>query len=337
MLAKLKQEREEAERMMDSLGQEQEAPEAPAPDETEPQTAPAPEPEKPEVVPANDSQEIARLQDEIDRLRAQLDDENNQTHRSQALLFKSQRDTAREELRELKEQLKETPKPAPTPTPKANEPDESDEDYKVLVEEYGERAAKAMWRMAQSGKVSTDEVNRLVEEKTKPVAETLETVKKDQAISAEERFLSDLTVKVPDWRELNGGKGKPQDPKFTAFLSSPVPLQDYTYNDLLLHHYSKGNTNKVAQIFETFKEMHKPAEVVPPTEKPNPLESLVEPTKTNRGTETPADNTKPIYTRKEIEEFDRQKRQGTLYGLTKEQIQTKSKLYQDAIFEGRVK
>lgn len=338
MLLKLKQEREEAERMMDSIGKEQEVPVEPAPEvedshqepEAHIETAPT------EPVEAPDNQEVARLQAEVERLRNQLDDENNQTHRSQALLFKSQRDTAREEVRELKEQLKAKPEPVTPPKPKTNEPDADDDNYKVLVEEYGEKAAKAMWKVAQVGKISSEDVSRMVDEKTKPVADKLESVTKDQAISAEERFFNGLNAKVPDWKAIQGGDGKPQDPKFTAFLSTQVPLQDYSYNDLLLHHYNTGNAIKAAQIFEAFKEQHKPV-MVPEVPKPNKLEQHLEPTKTNRGTETPADTSKPTYSRKEIEEFDRQKRQGTLYGMTKEQIQTKSKTYQDAIFEGRVK
>lgn len=330
---KRKQDREEAEKFMEAIGEPPaEVPEVtpPAPEATPDPQTPPPAPE----VPQSDSPEITRLQAEIDRLRVLLEDADSQTYRSQALLFKSQRDTARDELRELKAA---PPAPAaPTPAPRnVAEPDDADEDFTALVEEFGEKTAKAMWRLAQkNGKIDPAEVNRIVEEKTKPVADTLETVKQNQAVTAEERFFNNLATKVPDWQEINGSGKKAQDPKFTGFLLEKVPFQEYTFNDLLTHHYSQGNADKVAQIFETFKERVKPTE--PPTPKPS-LEQHLEPDKTNRGVTPPSDNTKPTYTRTEIEKFDREKRAGTLYGMTKDEIAAKSRLYQDAIHEGRVK
>lgn len=333
MHSKLKQDREEAEKFMESIGE----PPQDAPEET-PAPATALDPQTPPPAPEQDNPEVARLQAEIDRLRVLLEDADSQTHRSQALLFKSQRDTARDELRELKEQMKAAPPatPAPPAPRQTADPDSADEDYAALVEEFGEKAAKSMWRLAQkNGKVDPAEVTRLVEEKTKPVADKLETVSQNQAVTAEERFFNNLTTKVPDWREINGGSGKAQDPKFTGFLLEKVPFQDYTFNDLLTHHYGQGNTDKVAQIFETFKERN--VTITPPPPKPS-LEQHLEPDKTNRGVTPPTDtNTKPTYTRAEIEKFDREKRAGALYGMTREEIAAKSRLYQDAIHEGRVK
>ena len=347
MLERLKKERDEADKMMEAIGKEQEPPAPPAPnpdDSQKPPTAPPDEPPAPAAppeTPPSDNQEVERLQgeitrfqQEITRLRAQLDDENNQTYKSQALLFKSQRDAARDELRELKEQVKAQPpaSPAPPTPPPLAEPDENDEDYKTLVEEYGAKAAKAIWRIGSKGKqVSPEDIAKVVEEKTKPMSEKLETVEQG---TAEERFFNNLNSKVPDWKKMNGWEGLPQDPKFTAFLKETVPYQDYTFNDMLNHYYQQGDAAKVAQVFEAFKKTAPPAPEPPP---PNPLEQHLEPTKTNRGTEIPTDKTKPTYTRAEIEEFDKKKRAGMLHGMTKEEIQAKSKLYQDAIFEGRVR
>ena len=332
MHERMKREREEAQKIMDSIGMQQEPADNQPHDDADSQTTEVTPPEKTEVTatPPADSQEIARLNGEVTRLRAQLDDENNQTHRSQALLFKSQRDTARAELAELKEQMKAQPKPEP-------EPDTTDADYNDMVAEIGEKAAKIWLKdRNKANKVSADEVNRMVEERVKPITDNLEAVNQGQAVTARERFFNDLSAKVPEWKTINGWDSTPQDPKFTAFAFEKVPFQDYTFNDLLNHHYAEGNAAKVAQIFETFKERH--AVKTDESAKENGLEQHLEPTKTNRGTQTPTDkSTKPTYTRKEIEEFDKQKRSGTLYGMSREDIAAKSKLYQDAIFEGRVK
>lgn len=235
-----------------------------------------------------------------------------------------------EELNALKAKPVEPAKPVVTV-----EQNVSDPDYELLVEEYGEPAAKAMKNMTGKVLESAKKELETVREELKQTQETTGKLQQATALTAEERYFSELEKAVPDWKHINGGDGIPQDPKFTELLTQTVPFQDYTYNDLLQYHHSNGNVAKVAEIFKAVKREAAPT----PAVTADPLEKMLEPERTGKGTAPPMSTTKKTFTKEEVQKFDNDY---MLYQSGRIQadpvkIEARWNEIQDAISEGRVR
>lgn len=256
-------------------------------DETAPQGEPEPaaaiEVTPEPVAPAPDPQ-LEAIKEEARKTQARYDS-------LQGMINKQNR-----ELEELRAKVV-TP---PPPLIKVDEPT-VDADYALLVEEYGEPAAKAMKSMSgkvlETAKKELDEVRAELNQ-TKEVTGQLVNA---NALTAEQRYYSELDKAVPEWRSLNGEGDKPQSPEFTKLLTQTVPFQDYTYNDLLQYHHERGNVAKVAEIFKAVQ-VGQP--VIPPAPKADPLEQMLEPDRTQKGTAPPATETKKTFTKAEVAKFD---------------------------------
>lgn len=257
-------------------------------DEPAPQGEPEPQPAtevNPEpVAPAPDPQ-LEAIKEEARKAQARYDTLQGMIRKQNS------------ELEELRAKVA-TP---PTPPVLTSEQQEIDTDYALLVEEYGEPAAKAMKSM--SGKVLETAKKELEEVKaqlnqTKEITGQLVNA---NALTAEQRYYSELDKAVPEWRSINGDGDKPQNPEFTKLLTQTVPFQDYTYNDLLQYHHERGNVAKVAEIFKAVQ-VGQP--VTPPAPKANPLEQMLEPDRTQKGTAPPATETKKTFTKAEVAKFD---------------------------------
>lgn len=237
-----------------------------------------------------------------------------------------------EEMQALKAKLAELP----VKTEPANTQPDIDSDYNVLVEEYGETAAKAMKSMAAKTLAATKKELDEIKKELEATRETTGYLQKATAQTAEERYFAELDKSVPDWRDLNGGNGKPQDPLFTELLTQTVPFQDYTYNDLLQYHHQQGNVAKVAEIFKAAKAKGQPVET--PAPQANPLEQLLEPDKTGKGTALPDSNNKKTYTKAEVDKFDRDYMmyQSGKLKADADKIEARWNDIQDALIEGRV-
>lgn len=211
-----------------------------------------------------------------------------------------------------------------------------DTDYALLVDEYGEPAAKAMKSM--SGKVLEAAKKELEEVKaelnqTKEITGQLVNA---NALTAEQRFYAELDKAVPEWRSLNGEGDKPPAPEFAQLLMQTVPFQDYTYNDLLQYHHERGNVTKVAEIFKAVQ-VGQP--VIPPAPKVNPLEQMLEPDRTQKGVTPPATENKKTFTKAEVAKFDNDY---MLYQSGRLQadpvkIEARWNEIQDALADGRVR
>lgn len=328
-LERMQRESEEAEQALEKmLLPPEETPETPDSEQAEPipEATPAAAPEKAE--PDVENHEVASLKAQLDGSKQKF---TSLEGRFNALV---------EQYRELKEAVKQTPaavEPS-APVAKQAEPDPNDEDYKTLVEEYGDKAAKSIWRMAQkAGGISDDKLVKLVEEKTRPVAEKLESVSKSQAVTAEERFFTNLEAKVPDWKQINGwqNEGLQQDPKFSQFLDERVPFQNYTFNDLLAHSYQQGDVHKVAEIFNTFKGAAGKVDT-PPAVKTSGLEQHLEPEKTGKGSPVTTMSNQEIIPKATYEAFYGSITKGTFKGTKEERDKLDAK-YEKALLEGRVR
>lgn len=287
-----------------------------------------------ETVPTDsNSGDTQQLREEIARLQAMLADENSPTyrHRFEVLQGKYNAEIPRltQQLRELEERVNEAPPDKPQQQP------EYEEAYNDLVDEHGPSTAKNLITIAQAiaqqivGKKEAELEARL-QEKLRPFDEKVEQLTKGQQASAEQRFFESLDVLCPDWKEINGWRpaGITQDPKFTKFLSKTVPGSEFTYNDLLINHYQKGNAPKVKEIFDIFKAGNE-------TKPQKGIEQYVDPSKTGKGTAPPANQPK-TYTQAQVDAFFDSRIKGTFRG-TREEAQALENEYTKAIYEGRVR
>lgn len=289
-------------------------------EEAAPQGEPEPKQEvQPEPEPPKEDPQLAAIREEARKAEAR--------YQSLQGMFNKQQ----EELNALKTKPVESAKPVINA-----EQNISDPDYDLLVEEYGEPAAKAMKNM--TGKVLESAKSELetVKAELKQTQETTGKLQQSATQSAEERYFAELEKAVPDWKQINGGDGIPQDPKFTELLTQTVPFQDYTYNDLLQHHHSNGNVAKVAEIFKAVKAQQPAAETV---KSANPLEQMLEPERTGKGTAPPMSTTKRTFTKEEVQKFDNDYMlyQSGRIQANPEKIEARWNEIQDAISEGRVR
>jgi hypothetical protein len=313
---------EEADEFLDSLTkpEEEEAPAGIVPEEGhQPEDRPAPD-KAPEA-------SIDTLTAENARLKAQLGDENNPSWRAKYNTLQGMFNRLNEEVKELKEQGKALPATPAAP------PSVDTRVFDHLVEEFGTETAEGIRKLIgdQAEKIAAQKL----EEQLKPYQERIDRVEKTQVLSETDRFFSSLSAAVPDWKKINGWgpDGIEQQPQFAQFLDQYVPATDYTYNDLLQHHYQTGNAGKAAEVFRIFQASQGSEPAKP---KPSGVEQYVDPGKTQRGTAPPDSTQKKTYSLTDIDRFYDSVTKGTFRG-TYEEREKLEKEYHQAIIEGRVK
>jgi hypothetical protein len=311
---------EEADEFLDSLtAPPEETPAGIVPEGHQPDDTPAPD-KAPEA-------SIDTLKAENDRLKAQLGDENSPSWRTKYNTLQGMFNRLNEEVKELKEQGKAHPATPDAPTPVDTRV------FDHLVEEFGTETAEGIRKLIgdQAEKIAAQKL----EEQLKPYQERIDRVEKTQVQSESDRFFTALSGAIPDWKKINGWgpDGIEQSPAFGQFLDQPVPATDYTYNDLLQHHYQNGNVAKAAEIFNIYKASQGSEPAKP---KPSGVEQYVDPGKTQRGTAPPDSNQKKTYSLTDIDRFYDSVTKGTFRGTYEERVALE-KEYHQSIIEGRVK
>ena len=227
--------------------------------------------------------------------------------------------------------------PLVAPNDHGDEPD-TDPDFALLVEEYGEPAANAMKNLTGKALAAAKKETESVREELQQTKEATGKLVEAASVTAEETYYKNLEKEVPGWKKINGSvtEGIPQDPKFTEMLRQKVPFQDYTYNDLLVHHHTQGNVAKVVEIFKAAS-VQSTETVAPPV---NPLEMLIEPDKTHKGTPPPVPpGQKKIFTRAEADRIKQDFTDFQAGRLKADPVKIKAKLDQvlEALQEDRVR
>lgn len=333
MPGRMQQEAEEADKFLENMNQ----PGEPTPAEQVPETGGLPT-STPATPPAG-SEEVDTLRAEVTRLQQLLADENSPTyrHRYEVLVGKYNAEIPRlaEKIRELEARLNEAP--AAPAAPQTNP--EYEAAYHDLEEEYGPTTAKSILTIAQSLAqeqiaAAQQQFEAQLQERLQPYDEQVQQLAQTQAQTAQERFFSTLDALVPDWKQINGwrNEGIAQNPAFGAFLNETVPGGDFTFNDLLLQHYKRGNALKVKEVFDIFKSRNTAAPAAPPSKQ---VEQYIDPSKTGRGA-APPNNQPKTYTRAEIDSFYDSRLKGTFRG-TREEAQRLEAEYEQAMLEGRVR
>jgi hypothetical protein len=207
-------------------------------------------------------------------------------------------------------------------------------DREEMVKDLGEPATKII-EFLQSKVGSLETALQDVTGKVNSTGERAVQLEAATANIATQNYYSSLDTLCPQWRKVNGDDKNPQNPKVTAFLNSIIPGTEFTYDDMLKEHHSKGNAALVAKIFKLAEEAAGLNAAATGKEKD---ELIPEPDKTGRGTALPKTTTKDkrIYTRAEIDRFDNLKKNGKL-NATPDQIAAVESDIQDAILEGRIR
>ncbi len=314
---------EEADEFLDTLTNE----EAPA------GIVPEAEEQKPEETPSQEAlagESIDTLKAEVSRLKALIADENNPSWRAKYNTLQGMFNRLNEEVKELKEQGRGEKPDAQVP----KDDGVSDQLVNQLVEEFGTENTQVIKKLIalEAEKIAA----KKLEEQFKPVQDRIERVEKTQVQSETDRFFTALSAAVPDWKQINGWgpDAIEQQPKFAEFLDKIVPATDYTFNDLLQHHYQTGNAAKAAEIFKIYKASQETEAVKP---KGTGAEQYIDPGKTQKGTTPPTDaQQKKTYSLDEIDKFYDSVTKGTFRG-TYEERESLDREYHQAIIEGRVK
>lgn len=89
-------------------------------------------------------------------------------------------------------------------------------------------------------------IEKMLEQMQTSVVPKLETVAKQQAVSAEQRFWADLAVAVPNWRDVNDSK------EFQAWLLETDPLSGHTRQAYLEQAQNALDVGRVAQFFNVW-------------------------------------------------------------------------------------
>jgi hypothetical protein len=208
-------------------------------------------------------------------------------------------------------------------------------DREEMVKDLGEPATKII-ELLQSKVGSLEASLQDVTGKVTATGEKAGQLEVATGRIATQNYFSTLDTICPEWRKVNGDDKNPQPLKVTTFLNSNIPGTEFTYDDMLKEHHSKGNAALVAKIFKLAAEAAG-LNAAPATG--NDKEELIpEPHKTGGGTTLPKTTTKDkrIYTRAEIDRFDNLKRNGKL-NASVEQIDAVEADIQNAILEGRIR
>jgi hypothetical protein len=116
--------------------------------------------------------------------------------------------------------------------------------------EFGERLMLTMARVSRAN------AHEAATAAVQPVAESVQQ-------SNRERFYSQLTARVPDWRTLNADQDG-----FLTWLGETDELSGRTYQDMLNTAYSAGDVEKCAKFFDKYKGTHSQPPAPPPAPPP---------------------------------------------------------------------
>ena len=170
---------------------------------------------------------------------------------------------------------------------------------KVTREELGSVAS----RIAQ--------LENVIQQFQSNVVPQVEQVVKRQASSSEQMFWSDLSNRVPDWREIN------DDQDFQSWLLEIDPLTGISRQTYLEDAQRLLDARRVATFFDTWRENNGVASVARSDSRvqqnASELEKQVAPGR-SKSSGNPKSNTAKVYTPQDIEKFFSDVRQGKYKG-----------------------
>jgi len=114
----------------------------------------------------------------------------------------------------------------------------SDEQRQRLTDLYGPDFMDAVQAVARE----------VLAHQSKPIVQQVEELKRETALTKEQRFWSDLTAGIPDWRTIN------EDPRFHDWLAQVDPVSGRDRQTYLAEAQKALDSARVINIFQAFKQ-----------------------------------------------------------------------------------
>lgn len=280
----------------------------PAPADTPPVPAPTPEPAAPAPEPAAPD---PQWQHRFESLQGKYNAEVPRLHA---------------ELRDLRNQLAQL---RSQPMPAAPAPVEETEHYQALVEEYGEKAAKAMLGLTRSEATKASET--VVQREIQPVAQSVQDQSRELLHTQIARLSDD-----PGWETLGF-----HDPGFNAWTQQNVDhYSGKTLNQLLNEAYSAGDAVRVARFITDYKAaIAPPPSTTPPAPTapaPGQVAMTVPPKRSTAAGDMTDTNPGKVWTTAEIDKFYAEWTNSGKYRGKEAEAKAIEKEILSALAEGRV-
>lgn len=228
------------------------------------------------------------------------------------------------ELRDLRTQM-EILRAAPPPKPAA--PTEETEHYQALVEEYGEKAAKAMLGLTRSEAMRASET--VVQREIAPVQQSVQEQSRENLHTQIDRLAGD------DWLAVNN------DSRFIAWTQTNFDhYSGKSLNALLNEAYASGDAPRVARFFTDFRAATAPPPTnTPPTPTapaPGQVAMTVPPKRSTATGDMLDAGPGKVWTTAEIDQFYSDRTQSQKYRGKEEQARAIEKEILAALASGRV-
>lgn len=322
---------EEAEKLYKEMYPDKDTPEGippPAPEKVEEETPkvvePEPEPESEVIEPVKEPEvTIDSLQVELNDLLAKygklqkshdvLKGKYNAEIKSEVPDLREQIESLMQENESLKANLVEIPK-------SEIKLDKTNESIKRVTEEYGEDFIKDIIGIVKP--IIANEMTSTV----RPLEERVEGIHRESTLTAQQRYITDLSGAVSDWREIK------DNPEFMVFLEGRDPFSGYSFYDLASDAEQKKDARRMANFYLAFKELAGGNNKGSPSTKKDKSGLIAPPSKPKASSHEPE---KVYYTTTQLQQFANDVVHGLYKGKEKEQ-QAKQVEFDKATQEGRL-
>ena len=208
-----------------------------------------------------------------------------------------------QQMEQLVATMQNAPAPAPEPTPAPASALTSDE-----MEEYGESIdvmRKVSQEVAGQYQQKIDQLEQTIGQLQGTVVPRVEQLASQQAQTAEQGFWSELTVVIPNWRDVN------ENQDFQSWLLDVDPLSGLTRQTYLDDAQRNLDVTRVASFFQSWQSSTG-AVVAQPNRTASELEKQVSPGKGRSGSTTTGEA--KTYTPQDITKFFDKVRTGGFKG-----------------------
>jgi hypothetical protein len=175
------------------------------------------------------------------------------------------------------------------------------------------------------------QIEKLLQQLQTNVVPQVQNLTQKQAMSAEQQFWSDLTVVVPNWRDVNS------DAEFQSWLLQVDPFTGVTRQTILEDAQKNLDARRVGNFFTTWLEITGQANVAQNTQRSSPaseLEKQVAPGRP-RSASAPSGSTAKSYTPADITKFFEDVRKGKYKGKEAERDRIERDIF-SAQKDGRI-
>ena len=228
-------------------------------------------------------------------------------------------------LATISEQKPSTSQPEPEAKPQRYVTDQEVADYGESIDVMRKVSREELIPVAQR----LAQIEGLLQQMQANVVPQVQAVAQRQQVTAEQQFWSDLTMLVPNWREVNDNEG------FQSWLLELDPLTGASRQTYLEDAQRSLDAHRVSAFFRTWLETTGQASIAQSKPKPNSeLEKQVAPGR-SRGAASSASKQPKTYTPEDIKKFFNDVRMGKYKGREQERDRVERDIF-SAQREGRI-